>query len=208
MINMSIKIPAPRHQRSKPFILRLLSACPQGFLIVAIFLSAGFFIPTVDVLADPSQMNIVERADQLPKAVQRMRQAILRAAWSGEIDNLREVLQMNELMPLIDGKFIHDPVKHWKSAANGHGGSEILALFTRLLELPPRKKTSKNGTLYIWPYFAGTSLQKLAPPQIVQLYRLAPAQKATLMLKNNRYSYGFVTIGADGTWHGFGRSFE
>ena len=155
-----------------------------------------------------TEMEIIKRADQLPIGVRAMHRSILQAAMSGQIENLREVLQMNELMPLIDGKFVHDPIAHWKAASRDHSGREVMALLTELLELPPVKKTTKSGTLYIWPYFTGVPLKKLSSSQLVRLYRLAPAKKTSLMLKNNRYSHGYVTIGADGTWHSFGHSFE
>ena len=95
---------------------------------------------------------------------------------------------MNELMPLINGQFIHDPVKHWKAQSRDKTGREFLALLSELLELPPVKviKTS-HQELYIWPYFAHASLKKLSDSEMVRLYRLAPAAKTALMLKNNRY---------------------
>lgn len=149
------------------------------------------------------QVEVITRADQLPPPVRRMHQALLRAARSGQIDNMREVLQMNELMPLIDGHFIHDPVKRWKEGSIDKTGREILALLTQLLELPPIKKTTKNGASYVWPYFAGVPLDKLTAPEIVRLYGLSDAAKIASILKNNSYVLGVITLGADGTWHSF-----
>lgn len=212
---MSIKIPDRNIEVPKRgllvSLLGVFKTASVVFMLVSIgFLSSLFLTPlTIGKLlaSEQTRVKIVERADQLPVQVRRMHRAILQAARSGRIENLREVLQMNELMPLIDGKFVHDPVKHWKAASKDHSGREVLALLTELLELPPVKKTTKSGALYIWPYFAGVPLQKLTPPQLVRLYRLAPAEKVVRMLENNRYSHEYVTLGEDGTWHSFGHSF-
>ncbi len=144
---------------------------------------------------------VVRNYAQFPVGVQRMHGEILRAARSGEIERLREVLQLNELMPLINGKFMHDPVKVWKGRSKQ--GRKLLAVLAEILELPPVKKSTKNGVLYIWPYFAGVSLKKLEPPEIVRLYRLAPLDEVATMLRTDRYSHAVLTLGADGTWHSF-----
>ena len=205
MIKMSIKIQDPFFEEEKWFTTGCFRGLYTCFLFFVLIL---LFVPYQLFASEPGRANRVERADQLPPAVARMHQAMMRAARSGQIDNMREVLQMNELMPLIDGKFIHDPIAFWKNASPDRTGREILAVFTELLELPPVKKATKNGDLYIWPYFAGVSLQKLAPFELVQLYRLAPAGKIAKMLRNNKYSHAFVSIGADGTWHAFGHENE
>ena len=152
--------------------------------------------------------RFVERAEQLPPGVLRMHQALLRAARSGIIDRMREVLEVNELMPLINGKFIHDPVKHWKALSKDGSGREYLAQLSQILELPPVKVMIKKEKLYIWPYFAQLPLNRLSPVELVRLYRLAPASKIAGMLKSNRYSHAQITLGADGTWHSFDTPFD
>ena len=151
----------------------------------------------------PFRTVIVQNIEQFPRGVRRMHGEILRAARSGEIEYLREVLQLNELMPLINGAFMHDPIKIWKARSIDHSGRELLATLSQLLELPPYKKPTKNGALYIWPYFAGVPLDKLSAAETVRLYRLAPAKKVARMLRKKRYSHAVLTIGADGTWHSY-----
>ncbi len=146
---------------------------------------------------------VVQKRTDLPPGVQRMQGEILRAARSGKIERLREVLQLNELMPLINGKFVHDPVAVWKARSHDQSGREVLALLSELLELPPFRKKTKNGNLYIWPYFAGVPLSKLQNHEIIRLYRLVPAKRAAKMLRDNHYSHAVLTIGEDGTWHSF-----
>ena len=172
---------------------------------------ARFFVLAlipIFLLSSPSAserlpIEIITRADQLPAPVQRMHKAITRAARSGKIDQLREVLQLSELMPLINGKFVHDPVKSWKAASKDKNGRDILAILTEILELPAAKKVTKSGELYIWPYFAQIPLDRLSPSEAVRLYRLGSAAKIAAMIKNNHYAHAFLIIGSDGTWHSF-----
>ncbi len=189
------------HNRS----LRGMAAVLGGLLLLLSGIGL-FFEPAV--AGQKTQTKVVERADELPVAVRRMHRAILQAARSGELENLREVLERNELMPLIDGAFVADPVKHWKAGSVDGSGREILALLSELLELPPVKRTTGKTALYVWPFFAGVPLQNLSPPQLVRLYRLMPGEKAGRMLKAGRYGGAYLTIGADGTWHSFGRAFK
>ena len=167
------------------------------------------FLCTIDISASERiAAKRVEQAEQLPLMVRRMHQALLRAARSGDIERMREVLEVNELMPLINGKFIHDPVKHWRAQSKDGSGREFLAVLSEILELPPVKVMIKSEELYIWPYFAQLPLDKLSPAELVRLYRLAPASKIAGMLKNNRYSHAQITLGADGTWHSFDTAFD
>ncbi len=171
----------------------------------AVLLALLFFLSPAKESQAQRQFGslVVQKIADLPRGVQRMHGEILRAARSGEIEHLREVLQLNELMPLINGKFVGDPVAAWKARSSDQSGREILALLSELLELPPYKKQTKDGDLYIWPYFAGVSLDKLEGREIIRLYRLVPATKAAKMLRDKRYNHAVLTIGADGTWHSF-----
>jgi hypothetical protein len=52
----------------------------------------------------------------LPPAVQRMRQAILMAAASGDIEQLRVPIEMNEIHPLFAKTAVPDPIAYLKAA--------------------------------------------------------------------------------------------
>ena len=133
---------------------------------------------------------VVKRAEDLPPPVARMRLSILRAAASGQMSELRYVLERNELTPLIDGRFVADPVKMWRDASPDKSGRDALARFVELLSLPPARlnggasgkgrrkrgggKGKKRVTLFIWPYFAATPLDRLSPSEQVALYPPGP----------------------------------
>ena len=162
-------------------------------------------ISLVHGASEQQEGEIIKNIDQLPAGVVRMHGAIMRAARSGKLERLQEVLEMNELKPLINGKIARTQINLWKNSSPDGSGREILAILTELLEVPPVRQKTSDGALYIWPYFAGTSLDKLSPGEIVRLYRLAPSSDVALMLKQNSYTHYRVVIGADGTWHFFGR---
>ena len=195
MIKMSIKIPASDFRianRPRPQWLHTI-------LFLASILIIDFIASTPGLTQEKSE--VIMRVDQLPPGVRRMHQALTQAVRSGNIEKMREVLQINELMPLINGQFIHDPIKHWRARSFDGSGREILAVLSEILELPPVKVMVKRQATYIWPYFARVPLDKLSSSELVRLYRLGPATKIAQMLKNNRYEHTQLRVGADGTWH-------
>ena len=141
--------------------------------------------------------------NSLPVPVRRMVDEIRQAAQSGEVERLREVLQLNELQPVINGKVLHDPVTFWKQRSADHKAYALLATLVSLLRVPPCQKKTKSGMLYLWPYFACVPLDRLRPAEKVRFYELVPAQKAAQMLRKKRYGHAVLTIGADGTWHSY-----
>ena len=57
--------------------------------------------------------------------------------------------------------------------------------------------------MYIWPYFARYPLDKLTPPQLVELFKLVFAGDYEDMLADGVYSYFSAGISPDGTWRYF-----
>ncbi len=201
MIKMSIKIPASAFRiadRSRsPNQSRFQWLFP--LLLFASILITGFCMSRPGIAQEKTM--VITRLDQLPRGVRRMHQVLTQAVRSGNIEKMREVLQLNELMPLINGQFIHDPIKHWRAQSLDGSGREILAAISEILELPPVKVMVKRQVTYIWPYFARGPLDKLSSSELVRLYRLGPATKIAQMLKNKRYWHTQMSVGADGTWH-------
>ncbi len=184
--------------------------CPVRRMVIFLSLVTGMLFltcPTITVAELHIKREVVKRPEQLPRGVRRMYEALMQAVRSGEIEQMREVLQLNELMPLVDGQFFHDPVAQWKKTSVDHSGRDVLARFSEILELPPVKLMRGKDISYIWPWFAGVSLDRLSPSQLVQLYRLAPARRIAMMLKEKRYSGPWLRMGPDGTWHDFGTSY-
>jgi hypothetical protein len=140
---------------------------------------------------------------QLPKPVQRMLEQIVIAAQSGDIEQMRPVLESNELKPMVAATTVSDPIAFWKKgSADGEGRDVLAALLNVVSSGFVRVKEGKEE-MYVWPYFAETNLATLSPPQVVDLYRILPASQAVPMQRSGKYSYYRVGIASDGVWHYF-----
>jgi hypothetical protein len=144
---------------------------------------------------------------QLPAAVVDMREAILAAVRSGQIEDLRHAYELNELKPELGAEAVSDPVAHWKKISGDGEGREILAALAQILDTGyvtlPLGRDLENNRIFVWPYFAEVPLATLTPAQQVELLRLVPAAAAKEMVAHGKYTYWRIAIGADGTWHSF-----
>jgi len=139
----------------------------------------------------------------LPDPVKRMLQQIAQAAESGEIENMRPVLESNELKPMVTTAYVEDPIGYWKKQSADGTGRDILAGMLDVLSSGFVKVGQGQDEMYVWPYFAETDLTKLAPAQEVELYRIVPVSLALPMKKTGKYSYYRLGISPNGVWHYF-----
>ncbi|MEZ5841318.1 MAG: hypothetical protein R3D02_13130 [Hyphomicrobiales bacterium] len=151
--------------------------------------------PLPDVIYDP---------EQLPAPVRRMREQILEAAKTGDVEQLRPVLESNEVMPTLSLGEVDDPISFLKLSSGDEDGREILAILIEVLDAGfVHVDAGTAQDMYIWPYFARMPLDKLTPPQQVELYKLLTAQDVRDMEDFGTYVFYRVGIGPDGTWHYF-----
>lgn len=136
-----------------------------------------------------------------------MRQAILTAVHSGDIEELKVAYDLGELKADIADERVDDPVAYWKRMSADGEGREILAILGNLLAIGPaevaRGKDPENNAIYVWPYLAELDLTKLTPAQQVDLLRLVPPTQAKAMMTQKKWTWWQLTIGADGLWHAF-----
>ena len=141
----------------------------------------------------------------LPVPVLEMREAILAAARSGRIEELKSAIELNEMKPTFGDGPVADPIGFLKQASADGEGREVLAALANLLDAGyvavPLGRDLENNRIYVWPYFAETGLANLTPAQEVELYRLVPPAAVKEMREKGRYGYWRVGIAADGTWH-------
>lgn len=147
--------------------------------------------------------NLVTTPADLPSETATMMEDLAAAAARGDIEELRDLFESNELAPVLDENHISDPIAHWKTTSGDGTARDIMAALAELFSLPPVK--TENGD-FLWPYLAATPLDKLTKPQQIDLYRLVGPENAARMLKQNRYDYYETEIGKDGTWHFFKKS--
>ena len=147
------------------------------------------------VITDPSE---------LPPQVARMRERILAAAKSGQLDQVAEVMRAASLMPIFSLKGDRDPIAYWRSNFPDSGGVEVLATLTSILEAGcVHVDEGTPQEIYLWPYFARMPLKQLTPEQKVQLFRLITGSDYRGMLDLGAYNFFRLGIGSDGAWHFF-----
>jgi hypothetical protein len=141
---------------------------------------------------------------KLPPEVQRMRQAILKAATSGEIEELRMPIDMNELPPVFAKERVPDPIAYLKSVSADGNGREMLAILYNLLTTGYAiKDAGTKNEMIVWPYHAAIPLGGLSPSQEVEIYRFLAPARVKEMAAAGKYSYYSIGIGRDGVWHSF-----
>lgn len=157
----------------------------------------------------PPALRIYYGTEDLPGPVREMRETLLAAVQSGQIEELRHAYDLNDLKPELDAGFKGDPVAHWKKASGDGEGREVLAALSLVLDagyvVLPLGRDIENNRLYIWPYFSEVALDTLTAAQEVELLRLVPPAAVRDMKAKGRYTHWRLAIGADGSWHSFRR---
>ncbi len=145
----------------------------------------------------------------LPIPVQEMRDAILIAVASGDIEELRTPIEWNELRPEFGIPRDKDPIAHWRNTSKDGAGREILAILGNLLASDPARlpigPDLENNDVFVWPYISELPPNKLTPSQEVELFRIMPSEVAAKMRKGEQWTWYRLAIAADGTWHIFSK---
>ncbi len=139
----------------------------------------------------------------LPDPVKRMLGEIAEAAQSGEIENMRAVLESNELKPMVAAAHVDDPIAFWKKESADGSGRDVLAAMLDVMSSGYVRTGQGQEEIYVWPYFAETGLSALTPAQEVELYRIVPPERAVAMKKSGKYGYYRLGIAPNGVWHYF-----
>jgi hypothetical protein len=188
-------------------------AAPILVLAIACIVHVGTFVPASPQTAKPKPGPTKKPAppqvhygtEGLPRPVLDMRDAMLAAIESGNIEELRHAHDLNEPKPDLGAPPKTDPVAHWKGISGDGQGREVLAALSLILEagyvVLPLGPDLENNRVYVWPYFAEWPLDQLTPRQEVELLRLMPASAVREMKEKGKYTHWRLAIGADGTWH-------
>lgn len=149
-------------------------------------------------------VQIGHDVSKLPVEVQRMRQAILQVTMSGEIEQLRVPIEMNEIHPVFAAESIKDPIAYLKSISADGNGREMLAILYNLLTTSYAiTGAGTKDEMVVWPYHAVIPLGTLTPSQEVEIYRFLPPKRVKEMIRQGKYGFYRVGIGHDGVWHYF-----
>lgn len=149
--------------------------------------------------------NVITDLDEVPFPVRKMRELILTAARSGDIEKLRPYLGYGDDVTMLSlGGFNEDPIEFLRSLSGDAEGHEILAIMTEILEAPFVKIEEENGeALYVWPYFYSYPFDALTPEQRVQLFRIITYGDYEEMLSFGSYIFYRLGITPQGRWRFF-----
>jgi hypothetical protein len=142
---------------------------------------------------------------KLPEPVQRMRNQIIEAAKSGDLEKLRPLLGSGDDQTQLSlGGIDGDPIAHLKELAGDEGGQEILAIIEEVLSAGfVHMEPGTANDFYVWPYFFAIPLDKLTPPQRVELFKIITAGDYEDMKTYGAYIFYRIGITPDGKWSFF-----
>jgi hypothetical protein len=141
----------------------------------------------------------------LPFPARKMRELLLEAVKSGDIEKLRPFVGSGEDKTLLSfGGLDGDPIDFLKSMSGDGEGYEILAILQDVLDagFVHLEKGTENE-IFVWPYFYAVPLAKLTPQQRVELYRLVTHGDFEDMLSFGSYNFYRVGITPQGRWQFF-----
>lgn len=159
--------------------------------------------PEAEAAAARSGPEVLYDTAGTPKLVKRILNMIVRAAETGDIEEMRTVLESNELRPMVAAKHIDDPIAYWKSQSVDGTGRDILATMLDMLSTGFVLKGKGDTGMYVWPYFAEIDLKTLTPKEQVELYRLVPPKQAKAMMASGEYTGYRLGVAPNGIWHYF-----
>lgn len=149
--------------------------------------------------------EIITDLSQVPFPVRKMRELILKAARSGDVEKLRPYLGYGEDVTMLSlGGFDEDPIEFLKSLSGDKEGHEILAIMSEILEAPLVKIEEQAGNaVYVWPYYYSYPFDKLTPEQRVRLFRIITYGDYEEMLSFGSYIFYRLGITPQGRWRFF-----
>ncbi|NSZ62416.1 hypothetical protein G6L16_003575 [Agrobacterium tumefaciens] len=168
--------------------------------------SAGQSIQQPAKPANTPEMSVVIEHDisKAPEAVRKLRQQIIDAASSGDIEKLRPFIAASDKQFRIDGNDSDDPIAALKSYSGDPDGLEVLAIIIDLLSTGyAHVDAGTPDEAYVFPYFAGKPLNTLTAPEKVELLRIITAGDLADMQEYGNYSFYRIGISPDGKWKFF-----
>ncbi|WP_420959969.1 hypothetical protein [Brucella sp. IR073] len=165
-------------------------------------------------LHDPARPQVKENGtppvveydySKLPAPVREMRERILTAAKSGDIEALRPLIGTGDNMTTLSlSGYEGDPIEYLKSLSGDSDGREVLAILVDLLDTGyVHLDAGGQNELYVWPYFFAYPIDKLTPQQMVELYQILTAGDFEEMKTFGAYVFYRIGIRPDGKWDFF-----
>lgn len=152
-----------------------------------------------------TQPSIEYDIEKLPAPVKMMRQKIIDAAKTGDVNNLKPLLGTSgDPTQLSVSDNVKDPITYLKQLSGDGDGLEIMAIMIDLLNSGyAHLDQGDDDEIYIWPYFVALPIDKLSKPQLVELFQIMTAGDLEEMKEIGTYSFFRIGITPDGTWRFF-----
>ncbi len=154
--------------------------------------------------SDPDQPlpQVLYDLSSLPEPTRRMRELIIEACKSGDIEKLRPLIGSGDSMTQlsladIDG----DPIEFLKTVSGDSEGQEILAILEEVLSTGyVHLDAGTPQELFVWPYFFAMPLDRLDGRQRVELFKLVTSSDYEDMKQFGAYIFYRTGITPDGRW--------
>lgn len=155
-----------------------------------------------DIATDEPVPEIIYDVSRLPEPVARMRQLIIEACRSGDIERLRPLLGTGDnVTQLSFGGPESDPIGFLREVSGDDEGQEILAILLEVMEAGyVHLDAGEPYELYVWPYFFAVPLDRLDARQRVELFTLVTAGDYKEMKSFGAYIFYRVGITPEGEW--------
>ena len=143
--------------------------------------------------------------EKLPAPVKLMRQKIIDAAKSGDVNNLKPLLgTSSDPTQLSVSDNVKDPIDYIKKLSGDGDGLETMAIMIDLLNSGyVHLDEEDDEEIYVWPYFVAMPIDKLTKPQLVELFQIMTAGDLEEMKEIGTYSFFRIGITPDGKWRFF-----
>lgn len=157
------------------------------------------------VVPRPNQPDVVTDLEELPFPTRKMRELILSAARTGDVERLRPYIGYGDDVTMLSlGGQEDDPIDFLRSLSGDPEGHEILAIITEILEAPAVKFESMPGQyIYVWPYYYAYPMDELTPEQRVDLFRIITYGDYEEMVAFGNYIFYRLGITPEGRWRFF-----
>lgn len=146
--------------------------------------------------------EVIYDLERLPPDARRMRELLIEAAKSGDIERLRPLIGVGDDMTQLSLAGIEgDPIEHLKSLSGDGEGREILAIMEEVLSAGfVHLDAGTPEELYVWPYFFAIPLDRLDARQHVELFKIVTAGDYEDMKNFGSYIFYRLGITPDGRW--------
>ncbi|MBX5157320.1 hypothetical protein HJB84_03645 [Rhizobium sp. NZLR1b] len=159
--------------------------------------------PGAQDAAKPAE--VIYDISKVPEPVRKMREQIVEAAASGDLERLRPLMGAGtEQTQVTVGEPTDDPIGTLKDLSGDPDGDEILAIMLDIISTGfVHVGQGTADDMYVWPYFAEKDLKSLTPPERVELLRIVTAGDLSDMQEFGGYNFYRLGITPQGKWKFF-----